>query len=72
MAAPTSQVAPAGPRESARTRSAKRFIVGIAAIAALGGALFGYDTGVISGALPFMEGHFGLTSWARASSPARC
>ncbi len=62
MAAPTSRTASAGPRESAPARSAKRFIVGIAAIAALGGALFGYDTGVVSGALPFMESHFGLTS----------
>ncbi|WP_407553014.1 sugar porter family MFS transporter [Streptomyces sp. Pv4-95] len=62
MAAPTSRTAYAGPRESVPARSAKRFIVGIAAIAALGGALFGYDTGVVSGALPFMESHFGLTS----------
>ncbi|MFI7098588.1 sugar porter family MFS transporter [Streptomyces sp. NPDC050161] len=62
MAAPTSRTAPAGPRESATARAATRFIVGIAAIAALGGALFGYDTGVVSGALPFMEGHFGLSS----------
>ncbi|WP_052229916.1 sugar porter family MFS transporter [Streptomyces sp. CT34] len=53
-----------GARSGSRSgaRSAKRFIVGIAAIAALGGALFGYDTGVVSGALPFMERHFGLTS----------
>ncbi|MFF4606797.1 sugar porter family MFS transporter [Streptomyces sp. NPDC001339] len=63
MAAPTSQEASARPRiDSPRAPGAKRFIVGIAAIAALGGALFGYDTGVISGALPFMEAHFGLTS----------
>ncbi|MFF2925451.1 sugar porter family MFS transporter [Streptomyces celluloflavus] len=62
MAAPTSQAAPTGPHGNTRARSARRFIVSIAAIAALGGALFGYDTGVISGALPFMEGHFGLTS----------
>ncbi|MBH1932991.1 sugar porter family MFS transporter [Streptomyces sp. AV19] len=43
-------------------RNAGRFIVAIAAVAAIGGALFGYDTGVVSGALPFMEEHFGLTS----------
>ncbi|MFI8995307.1 sugar porter family MFS transporter [Streptomyces sp. NPDC053542] len=50
--------------ENLRTagKKAQRFIVGIAAIAAIGGALFGYDTGVVSGALPFMEEHFGLTS----------
>lgn len=58
-----------GPGASVREREpsvtparAKRFIVGIAAIAAIGGALFGYDTGVVSGALPFMEEHFGLSS----------
>ncbi|PJJ02072.1 major inositol transporter-like SP family MFS transporter [Streptomyces sp. 2333.5] len=62
MAVPTSQVAPAGPSAAVRARGARRFLVGISAIAALGGALFGYDTGVISGALPFMEDHFGLTS----------
>ncbi|MEU9116113.1 sugar porter family MFS transporter [Streptomyces sp. NPDC048483] len=62
MTAPTRQVASAGPRESGPAGNAKRFIVGIAAIAALGGALFGYDTGVVSGALPFMERHFGLGS----------
>ncbi|MEV5479742.1 MULTISPECIES: sugar porter family MFS transporter [Streptomyces] len=62
MAVPTSQAAPAGPSAAARARSARRFLVGIAVVAALGGALFGYDTGVISGALPFMEDHFGLTS----------
>ncbi|MFG2137259.1 sugar porter family MFS transporter [Streptomyces sp. NPDC048650] len=62
MTAPTRQVASAGPRASGPARNAKRFIVGIAAIAALGGALFGYDTGVISGALPFMDRHFGLSS----------
>ncbi|KIZ18849.1 sugar porter family MFS transporter [Streptomyces natalensis] len=62
MTAPTRQLASDGPRRSAPARRTQRFLVGIAAIAALGGALFGYDTGVVSGALPFMERHFGLGS----------
>lgn len=37
-------------------------VYGIAAIAALGGLLFGYDTGVISGAELFLKKDFALTS----------
>ncbi len=33
----------------------------IAIIAATGGLLFGFDTGVISGALPFLKDHWSLT-----------
>ncbi len=47
--------------DAAAVRKAKRFILLVAVISALGGALFGYDTGVISGALLFMTPHFGLT-----------
>jgi major inositol transporter-like SP family MFS transporter len=39
------------------------FVVGLAAIAALGGFLFGYDTGVISGALLYMRDDLNLTSF---------
>ncbi len=41
-------------------RGGNRFIVGISVIAALGGFLFGYDTGVISGALLFIKQDFGI------------
>lgn len=36
------------------------FVIGIASLAALGGLLFGYDTGVISGALLFLKPKFHL------------
>jgi sugar porter (SP) family MFS transporter len=37
-------------------------VIGIAAIASTGGLLFGFDTGVISGALPFLKQSWDLTT----------
>lgn len=44
------------------TGANRRFVVLAAAVAALGGLLFGYDTGVISGALLFIQPQFGLSA----------
>lgn len=46
-------------------RRARRNVVLTAAIAGLGGLLFGYDTGVIAGALLFIKDDFGLGSFAQ-------
>ncbi|MDO3648308.1 sugar porter family MFS transporter [Nocardia mangyaensis] len=39
----------------------KKFVLTVVIIAALGGALFGYDTGVISGVLVYLTPDFGLS-----------
>ena len=41
----------------------RRFVYVVASIAALGGLLFGFDTGVISGALLFIRQDFGLSAF---------
>lgn len=46
---------------STKTKSNKGVVVVIASIAATGGLLFGFDTGVISGAIPFLQDYFTLT-----------
>jgi len=46
----------------AEQKQNKALVVIIAAIASTGGLLFGFDTGVISGALPFLKDSWGLTT----------
>jgi MFS family permease len=40
-------------------RSVRLRVIGAASVTALGGLLFGYDTGVVSGALLFLKNQFG-------------
>jgi SP family galactose:H+ symporter-like MFS transporter len=49
----------------ASARRARRNVVLTAAIAGLGGLLFGYDTGIIASALLFIKGDFALGSFAQ-------
>ena len=48
---------------AAERRQAMRNVIMTAAIAGLGGLLFGYDTGIIASALLFIEPEFGLSSF---------
>ena len=41
----------------------KSFIVLVSAVAALGGLLFGFDTAIISGAIPYISSYFGMDEY---------
>jgi sugar porter (SP) family MFS transporter len=49
--------------EGSHAAQARRNVFATAAIAALGGLLFGYDTGIIASALLFIRSDFGLSSF---------
>jgi SP family galactose:H+ symporter-like MFS transporter len=49
-------------QKSSAQKEDNRFLYVAALISALGGMLFGYDTGVISGAILFIKGQFALSS----------
>jgi sugar porter (SP) family MFS transporter len=57
--------------ENKEIKQNKKLVIIIAAIAATGGLLFGFDTGVISGAIPFFQKAFGITdSWVEIITTA--
>src|SRR6476620_7521629 len=53
------------PGDDAGARRARRNVILTAAIAGLGGLLFGYNTGIIAGALLFIKTDFALGSFAQ-------
>lgn len=49
--------------KTTETESLNAYVILIASVAALGGILFGFDTGVISGAMIFIQKEFQLSQW---------
>src|SRR5918912_87545 len=54
------------PAASAESGAHNRFLIKLTVISTLGGLLFGYDTGVISGALLSMKADLQLTTFSEA------
>ena len=58
-------------------KTSSLYVARVCVVAALGGLLFGYDTGVIAGAIGFLETHFNLDpsfqkGWVAASALIGC
>ncbi len=62
---------------SGRDKGSAVYVIMVCAVAALGGLLFGYDTGVIAGGIGFLQRYFNLDpaaqkGWAAASALIGC
>jgi len=66
----------ANPAKRGMDKPNKKFIILVSAVAALGGLLFGFDTAIISGAIPYISTYFSLNEymlgWAVSSILIGC